>query len=399
MNQAGETVLGCVLMKNSLWREAAEHVTADDFHDARHGAIFEGLGRAIATGQKVDATTVELHFREWGVTGITADQPWRWLDLVSYPEMVTQAAKLVRESGLRRRSKLLLSDALARLGEAGFDPAVVVEDVKRGLAETRRAKLEVKSLADILALEDEEPDWVIPGLLERQDRIIVTGHEGLGKTTLVRQMVIAPAAGVHPFTFEPMPPIRCLIIDAENTERQWKRAASWLAEKSRREGVRDPRPHVMISTSGRRDLTRPDDLGAIHQMIDEHKPDLVFLGPLYRLAVKMNGDDDVTPVIAAIDSIRDRGVALVIEAHAGHAIGANGIRDVRPRGSSALLGWPEFGFGIRKDTSDGATPEMFEFVAWRGQREQRDWPQKLQRGGPGHWPWLPVLDWQQQGGW
>lgn len=394
MRQAEETVLGCVLVKNALWREASERVTADDFQDPRLGLIFDGIGKVVAMGERVDAATVELHFRDWGVKGITADQPWRWTDLATYPELVSQAADVVREAGLRRRSRLVLSEALAHLEDPGFDPAVVVEDVKRGLTETRRTRLEVKSLADILAIEDEAPDWVIPGLLERQDRIIVTGHEGLGKTTLVRQMVIAPAAGVHPFTFEQIEPIRCLVVDAENTERQWKRAASWLAEKSKREGSRDPRPHVMISTSGRRDLTRPDDLGAIHQMIDEHKPDLVFLGPLYRLAVKMNSDDDVTPVIAAIDSIRDRGVALVIEAHAGHAIGANGIRDVRPRGSSALLGWPEFGFGIRKDTSDGATPEMFEFVAWRGQREQRAWPEKLQKGGPGHWPWLPIKEWQ-----
>ena len=396
MSQAEETVLGCVLVDNRVWREAAEHVTAADFQDPRLGAIFDGMGSAIATGEKLDAVSLELHFRDWGVQGITADQPWRWMDLGAYPGQVTAAAKVVREDGVRRRSRLILTDGLAKLAEPGFDPQAVVEDVKAGLTETRRARLEVKSLGDILAIPEEEPDWVIPGLLERQDRIIVTGHEGLGKTTLVRQMLIAPAAGVHPFTFEQIPPIRCLVVDAENTERQWKRAASWLAEKSRREGVRDPRPHVMISTSGRRDLTRPDDLGAIHQMIDEHKPDLVFLGPLYRLAVKMNSDDDVTPVIAAIDSIRDRGVALVIEAHAGHALGANGIRDVRPRGSSALLGWPEFGFGIRKDTSDGATPEMFEFVAWRGQREQRDWPVKLQRGAPGHWPWIPIPDWQMQ---
>lgn len=395
-SQAEETVLGCVLVKNQVWREAAEHVTAADFADPRLGAIFDGMGSAIATGEKLDAVSLELHFRDWGVTGITPDQPWRWMDLGAYPGQVTAAAKVVREEGVRRRSRLILTEGLSKLGEAGFDPQAVVEDVKAGLTETRRARLEVKSLGDILAIPEEEPDWVIPGLLERQDRIIVTGHEGLGKTTLVRQMIIAPAAGVHPLTFEQIPPIRCLVIDAENTERQWKRAASWLAEKSKREGSRDPRPHVMISTSGRRDLTRPDDLGAVHQMIDEHKPDLVFLGPLYRLAVKMNSDDDVTPVIAAIDSIRDRGVAIIIEAHAGHAIGANGIRDVRPRGSSALLGWPEFGFGIRKDTSDGATPEMFEFVAWRGPREQRDWPQKLQRGAAGHWPWIPIQDWQMQ---
>ena len=70
----------------------------------------------------------------------------------------------------------------------------------------------------------------------------------------------------------------------------------------------------------------------------------------------------------------------------------NGVRDVRPRGSSALLGWPEFGFGIRKDVSVDANANAFEFVAWRGAREQRDWPERLIRGdwSLGDWPWVSV---------
>ena len=74
-----------------------------------------------------------------------------------------------------------------------------------------------------------------------------------------------------------------------------------------------------------------------------------------------------------------------MEAHAGHAIGAGGERDLRPRGSSALLGWPEFGMGLRKHDEDDTLARL---VRWRGDREARDWPEYLRRGID--WPWVPA---------
>ncbi|MBK0297059.1 hypothetical protein IAE22_34985, partial [Bacillus sp. S34] len=80
------------------------------------------------------------------------------------------------------------------------------------------------------------------------------------------------------------------------------------------------------------------------------RPDVLFIGPLYRLIPRaINSDDDAAPLLAALDTLRDRGLAMVIEAHAGHAVGHGGERDLRPRGSAALLGWPEFGLGLRQD--------------------------------------------------
>ena len=73
--------------------------------------------------------------------------------------------------------------------------------------------------------------------------------------------------------------------------------------------------------------------------------------------------DDAAPLILALDAIRDRGLCLLMEAHAGHAKGANGTRDLRPRGSSALLGWPEFGFGLDPHETDN---NAAWWSAWRG---------------------------------
>lgn len=397
MSNAEHAVLGAILQSNSVYRDAAALITGADFANPHLGAVFDGMGAVIARGELVDPVTIELHYPEWGVSSVqvTPADPWKWLDAAVIPQVAGRAASVIARASVRRNATTTIRIALEELADTGNDPSDVVERMQRGLTREHRVSLESVTLHDVLQTPDDQ-DWVIPNLLERKDRLILTGHEGLGKTTLVRQMLLLPAAGIHPFTFDRIEPVTALVIDAENTAKQWMRATRWMVAQSIRTTQRDPSPNVHMSLSGRLNILDPVTLGDIHRLIDRHNPGVVFIGPLYRLALQMNTDEQIAPVIAALDSIRDRGVALVIEAHAGHAIGAGGQRDVRPRGSSALLGWPEFGYGIRKDLTEGSGPDVFDLVAWRGAREERDWPTQLRRGDwkRGDWPWLPVQTWE-----
>jgi len=75
----------------------------------------------------------------------------------------------------------------------------------------------------------------------------------------------------------------------------------------------------------------------------------------------------------ALDSLRERGVALIMEGHAAKGNSQNVHRDLAPRGSAALMGWPEFGFGIHPDPSN------------EDREAGRQWPKELHRGG--RFPW------------
>jgi replicative DNA helicase len=114
--------------------------------------------------------------------------------------------------------------------------------------------------------------------------------------------------------------------------------------------------------------------------VDVHKPDLLYIGPLYKITSgAIQTDDDAAPLLVALDSLRERGLALLMEAHAAKGDGS-GTRDLRPRGSAALMGWPEFGFGLHPlDNGD------VELKRWRGDRDQRAWPTFMTRGHD--WPW------------
>ena len=82
--------------------------------------------------------------------------------------------------------------------------------------------------------------------------------------------------------------------------------------------------------------------------------------------------------------VRERAARL--RAIAGHGTGADGSRNVRPAGTSLWLRWPEFGYGLRAGSDYDPRTRAVQFVPWRGDRSERDWPKSLRAGGS--WPWV-----------
>ena len=65
-------------------------------------------------------------------------------------------------------------------------------------------------------------------------------------------------------------------------------------------------------------------------------------------------------------------------------------RSVRPTGSSLLMRWPEFGYGIKPlgDVDENGRHRLVAVLPWRGPREERHWPRELMWGTHEFdWPW------------
>jgi hypothetical protein len=373
---AEQSVLGVCMMSRPARDEARRHLSGKDFYEPRHEVLWDVMARLDKHGKAVDPMTVLAvvnHDRD-----IVELLP-NMVTTMGIPENVGEYASIVRSWAMRRR----LAEEGRRVVQHAMNPDANVQGFAAQVA-TRFASLRDSgitedaqsiTLEELLLEPDDEPDWLIPGLLERRDRMILTGEEGLGKSYLLRQIAVMAAAGLDPFDpGKRIKPLSVTIFDCENSTRQVKRKVRPVVEFAKHWGTGNP-GQVNLLCSPRVDITRDKDLARIHFELDATQPDILVIGPLYRLTQgALQTDDDAAPVLAALDTIRDRDISLLIEAHAGHAIGAGGTRNLRPRGSSALLGWPEFGYGMKTVASGFA-----DLVPWRGDRDERHWPARVKQ--------------------
>jgi AAA domain len=229
--------------------------------------------------------------------------------------------------------------------------------------------------------KDRGYEWIIPGLLEKQERVIVVAAEGVGKTMLARQVAICSAAGVHPFTFQPMQPITTLMIDLENPERIIQRTSNnIMREAVKMSKTKKIDAHLYIQPAGL-DLTSSRDRAVIERLCEQIKPQLIVLGPLYKAYVD-NGTRTsealAVEVAKFLDRIRDiYGCAFWLEHHAPLGTSSSS-RELRPFGSSVWSRWPEFGISLTPDpiALDGYVYEVNHF---RGARDNRAWPIRMKR--------------------
>ena len=234
-------------------------------------------------------------------------------------------------------------------------------------------------------IEEPEPeyDWVIPGVLERRDRLIVTGFEGHGKSTFLRQLGYQSSQGLHPFGAADFDPISVLLIDLENPKPQLRRKLHELrtAVCQHAGDDYDPTRFRVIPRSEGMDLLEPEDRDWFYGRIEANRPDLTIIGPLYRMA---GGDPtseaDARLVAGCLDvAMAKFGTTIVLEAHCPYASG-NTKRVMRPYGASLWSRWPDFGVHLAEN---GA------LAHWRPSRDERQWPEILTRGG--EWPWTAVV--------
>ncbi len=229
---------------------------------------------------------------------------------------------------------------------------------------------------DLLAETEPEYDWLIPGLLEVGDRLILTGGEGKGKSTFLRQLAVQTALGIHPFTLEPMQPRRVMVVDLENGRRNIKRKFREII------GEREvPKGMLQIASwpSGM-DLSYHGNVESMSQVLADFWPELLIIGPTYKMSQHLEQEEASANLAAVIDNWRAiLGFSLAMESHQPHQTVVEGkrFRPERPFGSSLWLRWPEFGLCLE---------DAGNLRHWRGPREERDWPEKLRWGD--EWPWI-----------
>lgn len=228
---------------------------------------------------------------------------------------------------------------------------------------------------------DDSYDWVIDELIERGERVIVVAAEGVGKTMLARQVAILSGCGIHPFTYQKMKQIRTLTVDLENPERIIRRTSTTIMKTAMGRGyTKTPTAQLLVKPSGL-DLLKPEDRMVLERAIEDAKPELLVMGPLYKAFIDPGGRTSeavAVEVARYLDYIRDvYKCALWLEHHAPLGESMTN-RQLRPFGSAVWSRWPEFGISLTPDLTGGL--HVYDVRHFRGARDERPFPTKMRRG-------------------
>lgn len=399
---AEQSVLGACMLSATACRAVLDILDPAAFYRPAHTTILNAIGRMHAAGQPVDPITLTKYLADSGDLARIQGPAYihELIEAVPTAANAEHYAEIIQDRALRRA----LIELGTRLVQMGYSPDGDSYDLieqavamARDIRDRGRAAddLPTMDILDFVQVEDEF-DWLVPGLLERGDRLILTASEGGGKSTLLRQFAVTIACGLHPFrTWEYADPHRVLVLDCENGAPASRRkfrpllAAAEAVDRPMRRG----QFHIECRPEGL-DLTRPADRAWAMRRVEKLQPELLIIGPVYRLHAGNPNDEELArKVSVVIDEARATASCTVLmEAHAPHHNGMGQHRNLRPLGSSLWMRWPEFGFGLRpvEDEKSAANSDGCRgrrVVPWRGMRDERDWPQFIKQGE--RWPWVP----------
>lgn len=385
---AEKAVLAAMLTSADDAQLAMTSLAASDLYAVAHARVFEAISDLRESGSSVDVTAVMSWLTAHPEFGVPMDR--RTVNgLLAHPTLGLKAhVRVVALCAAKRRA---IAEA-ERLAQAGYDASTTADDLA-DLAERLPDRIALPGLATApgpgidayLTETDPEPDWVAPGLLERGERLAITGWmEGGGKSTLLRQFAVQAAAGIVPFTSsQRMNPARVLFVDCENPPALVRRRFRSLVISAGSD-LDDPMRLVVLNRPEGLNLLGQRDRAWLTGHVEANRPDLVMIGPLYKLH-----EDDPTAeqparaLAAFLDRLRVRyQFSLMVEAHPPNE--SQGFkRPLRIYGASLWRRWFDIGIGLTED-DDG-----YHLPNWRGFRADGEWPKHLQRGG--EWPWMPTM--------
>ena len=305
-----------------------------------------------------------------------------------YYSTPTYCANAVREAATRRRVTETLTRALSHIEKRPVNEVLASLAADIGVAEAHVSSgVGTIGFDDLIDTPDDVRPWIMPSMLRTNERIIITGPEGGGKSVLVAQLCLGASMGVNTMStaLDSHEPMRVLMLDVENDRLQVRNNMRKVYPHLRELSGRDP----MIEWVDKRDidLSNPVEQQQIIKLAKEKQPDLMYMGSLYRLAPEGEKVDAAfNSVSRTVDRIRaETGASVLLEAHAGHGL-QNDRNGMRPYGSSMWMRWPEFGFGMVRHRQSG----NILLKNWRGHRsDDREWPIGLRRGSV--LPWVGIM--------
>lgn len=384
VKEVEESVIAAMFTSRVAAESAIEICNASDFYYPRHSEVFAAIESLLKDGGGIDLiTVVDRCISENPNTLVDPD----FIITIQFATFsvanVGHYAQIVQRKSMGRRLQEAMNWINGDLSE-GLDPYEAVDELEKVLATVgskSTGKQEALTVSEIKNKAKDTSQWIIPGVFRRHWKVVITGFEGGGKGVLLRMMCMAAAQGIHPFTQRRMEPIRTLLLDAENPDDAFLETAEML-ERTLVDTLGSDYDETRFRTYQVRgfDLRNKRDLTGFKRELALQQPDLLAVGPLYKLKKKKPGESYEDEAAAYID-IFDKIMAtyncgLLVEHHAKKGDGKS-LRGLETMGSELWTAWPDTIYGLRPREEN---EHNLDLENQRGDRvAAMNWPDYIER--------------------
>jgi replicative DNA helicase len=383
------------LLYLAAWHQGSEVfslVTVDDFSPGQNrelAAMMErGLVEEVLSPQWVKDETIRL--------GRPAANFVAQVLTMTPTASVRYYASQLRNESIRRYAVAAGTRMLDRLNANETDPLEAVSFMQEELEAMPRVETKDEdtwTIWDLMGLEEMPDNWTIPGLLRANERLVLTGSEGGGKSVFIYQTLTGAAWGVDTFQHEIYEPKRVLFLDVENND--FQQAGNLRKIVPHLQEIRpDVEPQWRSMKRRVVDLMATRDKADVIRRAVHYAPQIMYIGTAYKLAgISDDAHRSVKAIQSTVDKIREEiGCSVIIEHHAPHGFN-NDRGNMRPEGSSHWMRWPDFGYGLKR--IDTPTGKIVKLMNWRGDRVRgRDFPAGLREGAVLPWEAISHDEWE-----
>lgn len=203
--------------------------------------------------------------------------------------------------------------------------------------------------AQVLATDDPEP--LIPGFMNRNEKFILAGPEKIGKSFLSLQAAWELSQGTPLFSTFPVPkPLKVMLIQFEISPASFKNRYRLYLD------ALGSAPNLLVSSN--RDFRIDNDahLTEISADVVRLEPDLLIFDPLYYMHDQAENSDATKELCRRVDTLTQWTSVWVLHhmskpiTDASGRVISRGRSDIR--GHSILIGWPDGIVEIRKGKID-----------------------------------------------
>lgn len=289
------TVIGGILVDNNQIHGLA--LVPEDFVSRIHQAIFNAQMTLAQRGVPIDPLTVCSEIRHSkmlngemaSVRTILCDS----MDGIPKASNLPHWAELVRTNSSRRQRRkiaLLIADAVEN-----EDSEATIEELISELttaAPMRAIQAEPMKLVEVFGDSDEPIPWIVKGWLASGESLLIGGQGGIGKSTLILDLALALASGNTDFLGIPIDaPQSVLYIDEENGAPLIRRRLQRnLRGRGHSADSATKLPISMYCKPGI-NLDTTDGLAEFRRIVEDSKPDWVFLDSLVRFHSRDENDN------------------------------------------------------------------------------------------------------------